>query len=42
MSVREIKALFLEVIDKHQPMDPYELRRIFTEAIRERELQQAG
>jgi hypothetical protein len=34
MSVQEVKALFREVIDRHQPMDPYELRRLFTETIR--------
>jgi hypothetical protein len=39
MSVQQIKRLFMQIIEDHQPMDPYELRRIFTEAIREWELE---
>ena len=38
MSVQQIKCAFLELIDEHQKIDPYELRRIFTEAIREWEM----
>ena len=38
MSVQQIKRAFLELIDEHQKIDPYELRRIFTEAIREWEM----
>ncbi len=30
MSVQHIKRAFLALIDEHQPIDPYELRRIFT------------
>jgi predicted secreted protein len=40
MSVQRIKRLFVDLIREHQPMDSYELRRIFTEAIREWELEQ--
>ena len=40
MSIQGIKKTFLEIIEAHQPMDPYELRRVFTEAIREWELEQ--
>ena len=39
MSVQQIKAKFRAFIDEHQPMDPYELRRIFSEAIREWEIE---
>jgi hypothetical protein len=38
MSVQVIKAAFRQFIDDHQPMDPYELRRIFSEVIREWEV----
>jgi hypothetical protein len=38
MSMQQIKRAFLELIDEHQAIDPYELRRIFTEAIREWEM----
>jgi hypothetical protein len=39
MSVQQIKRMFVELIEEHQPIDPYELRRIFTEAIREWEME---
>lgn len=39
MSVREIKRAFKEIIDENAELDPYELRRLFTEAIRECELE---
>jgi hypothetical protein len=39
MSVREIKSLFKEIIEEHAEWDPYELRRLFTEAVREWELE---
>lgn len=40
MSIARIKAKFHEIIQSHADIDPYELRRIFTEAIREWELEQ--
>jgi hypothetical protein len=40
MSVREVKDFFTQVIEKYRDWDPYELRRLFTEAIREWELHQ--
>jgi len=39
MTVHEIKEIFRRIIEDQQPVDPYELRRIFTEAIREWELE---
>ena len=36
--MQQINRDFLELIDEHQKIDPYELRRIFTEAIREWEM----
>jgi hypothetical protein len=39
MSVQEIKARFQAFINEYQPIDPYELRRIFSEAIREWEIE---
>ena len=39
MSVQSIKATFRQIIEEHERIDPYELRRIFTEAIREWELE---
>jgi len=40
MSVREVKQFFKQVIEKYPGWDPYELRRLFTEAIREWEVEQ--
>jgi len=40
MSVRSLKKRFLDIIESNAEVDPYELRRIFTEAIREWEIQQ--
>jgi hypothetical protein len=39
MSVQEIKARFQAFINEYQPVDPYELRRIFSDAIREWEIE---
>jgi len=39
MAVQKLKDAFRQIIDDNQPMDPYELRRIFTEAIREWEIE---
>jgi hypothetical protein len=39
MSVREIKRVFKQVIKENADWDPYELRRLFTEAIREWEVE---
>ena len=38
MTVKEIKARFRAFIEEYQAIDPYELRRIFSEAIREWEV----
>ena len=38
-SVQAIKKLFRQVIDEHGDVDPYELRRAFSEAIREWEVE---
>ena len=40
MSVRALKQQFHDIISCNARIDPYELRRIFTEAIREWEVQQ--
>jgi hypothetical protein len=40
MSVRDVKQLFKDVIGRYSDWDPYELRRLFTEAIRESEVEQ--
>ena len=39
MSLQAIKAEFRQFINDHQPIDPYELRRIFSEVIREWEME---
>lgn len=39
MSVREIKRIFKQVIEDNATWDPYELRRLFTEAIRDWEVE---
>lgn len=38
LSVQKLKVLFRNIIEQNQPVDPSELRRIFTEAIREWEI----
>jgi hypothetical protein len=38
-SVATIKQQFRQLIDAHEDVNPYELRRIFTEAIRDREIE---
>ena len=40
MSVRDVKNFFRQVIKEHGDRDPYELRRLFTETIREWEVEQ--
>lgn len=40
MSVRDVKQLFKQVIEENRDWEPYELRRLFTEAIREWEIEQ--
>lgn len=39
MPTQELRKLFLGIIEEYQPIDPYELRRVFSEAIREWEIQ---
>lgn len=39
MSVQELKRLFRNLIEENDTVDPYELRRIFTETIREWEIE---
>ena len=39
-TTRELKPLFRRIIQDNQSVDPYELRRVFTEAIREWEIEQ--
>jgi len=39
VSVRELKILFRRIIEENAATDPYELRRVFTEAIREWEIE---
>lgn len=39
MSIQQIKGAFRDVIEEHADVDPYELRRIFTEVIREMEIE---
>jgi hypothetical protein len=39
MPVQDIKSRFRAFIDEYQPMNPYELRRIFSDAIREWEIE---
>jgi hypothetical protein len=39
-STLSIKKQFRGIIDQHNEMNPYELRRVFTEAIREWEIDQ--
>jgi len=39
MSVQSTKTTFRQIIEAHPDTDPYELRRIFTETIREWELE---
>ncbi len=39
MSVKELKKNFRNIIENNPDVDPYELRRIFTEAVREWELE---
>jgi hypothetical protein len=38
MSVQQIKRAFVDLINENEGIDPYELRRVFTEAIRECEI----
>lgn len=40
MSITQIKNRFRRIIKAHRDIDPYELRRIFTEVIREWEREQ--
>ena len=40
MSVQEWKRQFRRIIESNREVDPYELRRVFTETIREWELEQ--
>ena len=42
MSVREVKEYFKEVVERYSDWDPYELRRIFSEAIRECEVERGS
>ncbi|MGD1105294.1 MAG: hypothetical protein ABSA59_24880 [Terriglobia bacterium] len=39
MVVQELKKMFREIMEDHPSLDPYELRRVFTEAIREWEME---
>lgn len=39
MSVQQLKKTFREVIEQNPTIDPYDLRRIFTEVIREWEIE---